>query len=223
MRFKADFITFLTTHVPDATSHVAFKTLRKKITELPGGYRSQKKRIICVRLIAQNYRELYTEKLVRAIVADGFTGHLQAIFETKTWRPYYTFESEVETSCHKLPDQEFLAQVGQYVKDEPLIELATRQAIERVYTHLDNALKSALGQIASFILERQKDTAKLQLDEKLRTYEADRQKKSTDIFVQDINSASETAVTSCVAFRAHVFLNLISSPQYPHHYFEAYS
>lgn len=203
---EADFIAFTKAHVPSAFSHLAFTKLAKKILKLPAAYTEQKERVLCVRVIAQNHRDLYTEKFIQSIVNDGFAARLEAVAEVGAWKTYPAYHSEVTDICQKISDKDFLARIGQYVAEEPLVEPATRQAIQRVYAHLKNALRSSLDDIAAYILQQQRGVAKAQLEFKLQASEADKEKKSRDLLIQDMNSASENVVTSFVP--CHVPLRL---------------
>lgn len=180
-------------------THASLVDLEKKISKLPQKFQEQKQRVICVHLISQKYRDFYSDDLVRNIIKDGYPAKLGKesgfVHQFLTLLPFYDtddidLKSEVADYSSALSDGEFLANVDEYVKADPLVKPATQEATTIAYAHFTTALSRAFGALMQVSRQKQQDIARSQVIEKLDRQKKEAQEKSTELFVQQINSCS---------------------------------
>lgn len=167
---------------------------------LPSPFQDQKHRVACVRVVAQKYNAHYNEDLVRRIIQDGSPEKLAIRKNTSVWQRLNPFgssgpdvsdtdiKSDVMQLCDSLSDQEFLANIDAYVKDEALVEPATRRAVELAYDHLTSTLSKASGLLMKDLLRKYRDATTARATEQINAYRLDGLKRSADLFIQQINS-----------------------------------
>lgn len=182
-------------------SHGSLTELERKMSELPQAFHEQKRRIACVRVISKRYRDHYDDTLVRNIIREGSLEKLGAR-QGNAWIriPFLSsgasggdinIKDDVMQYCEALSDQEFLSNIERYIKDEPLVEPATRCALESAYSYLSSALTRTFGSFMPTVLKKQREVVKAQIAEQLDFSKQEALRRSAELFSQEINSASE--------------------------------
>jgi hypothetical protein len=147
---------------------------------------------------------------VKKIIDEGSTEKWWASKTAGWFQRWNPFASSIEDTsdadlkrhitqfCGDLTDQEFLCNVEIFLKEEPLVEPATRRAIESAYKALSSALRRLFGSIQPQLLTKYKDAARNQVQEQIRAYQRDGQKRSADLFVRQINDVPIAEDDWCV-------------------------
>ncbi len=195
-------------------SHPSLAEFERKSLELPSGFRDQKQRVLCVRVILQKYSQYYDEGLVRTVILGGTLDKLRGR-QSNTWRSYLSallpannatpdidIKKDVNQHCSQISDQEFLANLDRYVMDEPLVEAATRRALDVTYDHLSVVLSKAFASLMPLALKKHQDSTKAQLIQELDNVKKDALDRSTETFIKEINSVSDNNTSTCVILRS---------------------
>lgn len=179
--------------LPSPFSHPSLVELEKKSPEMPETFRDQKRRVSCVQLISRNYLQYYNEELVRAVVKEGVPDKLGKT--QNSWRSYFLLSPNnamfnidiqglITKRCKRVPNRIFLANLDRYVKEEPLVEPATRRALDTAYDHLSTVLKNVFTSFMPAVL-------KVQLVQELGIAKQTALDQSTGTLIEQINSLSD--------------------------------
>jgi hypothetical protein len=171
---------------------------------------------------------------VKKIIDDGSTEKLWAPRNAgyfQRWNPFASFAKDTSDTnlkrditqfCDSLTDQEFLSNIDTFLKDEPLIEPATRRAVESAYRTLSSTLTRLFGSIQQQLLRKCRDAATNQVQERIRAYQRDCQKRSADLFVQQINDAHIAEDDWCVYARLITSRLTHRHSKLPYRHFETF-
>jgi hypothetical protein len=179
------------------------KNFATKLTGLPADFLDQKHRVACVRVISVGYPQHADEATIRSIIKDGSPGKFERKNST-SWLPKIPFfssgstndnsvdiKAEVEEFCKQLSDGEFLANLDDYVKQEPLVQPATRRASELAYDHFSSTLTRTFGSMLSTVLTMKREFAAGQVNQRCTADKKEALRSSNELFYQQINSTPE--------------------------------
>lgn len=195
--------------LPSKFSHPALVELEKKSPELPATFRDQKRRVSCVLLISRRYPQYYNEGFVRAVVKEGVPDKFRAK-ENDSWSLSFLlsasnaiFDSNIHKGitkrCKRVPNRIFLANIDSYVEEEPLVEPATRHALDTAYDHLSEVLRNAFTSLRPEVLNTQ---LVQELDNaKQRAFD-----QSTGTLIEQINSVSDDGTSLSVWLKVFITL-----------------
>jgi hypothetical protein len=178
--------------------------LQRKISAFPGKFQEQKKRIACVHIISRKHREHYNDYLIRSIIKDGSPVKLGAK-KNSSWFGYFLgsdsgteidFQKEVDEYCRMLSDQEFISNLDSYVDDEPLLNPATRSALESANAHISSTLSKIYREFVQVVLTEQRKIMRARAIAECDQRRQEVASRSATIFIREVNalSTSNTAL-----------------------------
>lgn len=164
----------------------------------------------CVRVLAQKYHSDYDDEIVKKIIDEGSTRKPWASKNEGFWQRWWIssarpqdindedLKRDVTQFCDSLTDQEFLSNIDTYLKDEPLVEPAIRQAVDSIYDSLSSTLKRLFGELQPWLMKKRRDAVMVQVREQINAYQRDNRKSSAERFIQEINSVQIAEDDQCV-------------------------
>jgi hypothetical protein len=205
IEFQGKLVAFFTTNHAEATfSHSSITDFKSKISEISGKFQEQKKRIACVHVISRKYREHYNDDLICSIIEDGSPLKLGAK-KKSSWLSNFNFllpgrgadsgieidlQDEVEEYCRMLSDQEFISNLDSYVDDQPLVNPATRSALESANAHISSTLSKIFVDFVQVVLKEQRKTMRAGVIAECDQRREEAARHSARMFTREVNALS---------------------------------